>query len=65
MRRVCCRKRKNVALMKPDWSALVVVVPAVSVGSTVIGDGWTLTLKPGWKIVPDARASDLTLAPPD
>lgn len=51
--------------MKPDWSALVVVVPAVSVGSTVIGDGWTLTLKPGWKIVPDARASDLTLAPPD
>ena len=55
---------KNGALMKPDWSALVVVAPAVSVGSTVTGDGWTLTLKPGWKIVPDARTGDLKLAPP-
>lgn len=25
------------------------------------GDGWTLTLKPGWKIAPGARAGDSTL----
>jgi len=55
---------KNGALMKPDWSALVVSAPAVSTGNTITGDGWTLTLKPGWKIVPDARTGDLRLAPP-
>lgn len=25
------------------------------------GDGWTLTLKPGWKIAPGKRAGDSTL----
>jgi hypothetical protein len=55
---------KNGALMKPDWSALVVTAPQSSAGSNVSGDGWTLTLKPGWKIVPDARPGDFALSPP-
>jgi hypothetical protein len=53
------------ALMKPDWSALVVPAPASTTGSSIAGDGWTLELKPGWKIVPDARSGDYTLAPPE
>jgi hypothetical protein len=56
---------KNGALMKPDWSALVVPAPAQTTGSSVTGDGWTLTLRPGWKIVPDARSGDFTLAAPN
>ena len=53
---------KNGALMKSDWSAVIVVAPAVSEGSNLMGDGWTLELKPGWKIVPDARKGDFILA---
>lgn len=55
---------KNGALMKPDWSALVVPAPASAAGSSVSGDGYTLELKPGWKVVPGSRAGDYTLAPP-
>ena len=55
---------QNGALMKPDWSALVVSAPAMTTGSTVTGDGWTLTLKPGWSIAPDARSGDFTLVAP-
>lgn len=55
---------KNGALMKPDWSALVVVAPSLTEGSHVSGDGWTLELKPGWKIIPGARRGDFTLSPP-
>jgi hypothetical protein len=54
---------KNGALMKPDWSALVVTAPSSTVGSSVSGDGWTLELKPGWKIVPDTRPGDFKLLP--
>jgi hypothetical protein len=54
----------NGALMKPDWSALVVPAPGSTSGSRIAGDGWTLELKPGWKIVPDTRSGDYTLAPP-
>ncbi|HEY8795983.1 MAG TPA: hypothetical protein VIM15_13680 [Gemmatimonadaceae bacterium] len=55
---------KNGALMKPDWSALVVAAPSSTAGSSVTGDGWTLELQPGWTIVPDARAGDFVLLPP-
>jgi hypothetical protein len=51
----------NGALMKPDWSAVIVVAPSVSAGSSLKGDGWTLELKPGWKIVPGARKGDFML----
>ncbi|MBA2685520.1 MAG: hypothetical protein H0U66_13620 [Gemmatimonadaceae bacterium] len=54
---------KNGALMKPDWSALVVTAPSSTSGSSVSGDGWTLELKAGWKIVPDTRSGDYMLAP--
>jgi len=56
---------KNGALMKPDWSALVVPAPASTEGSRIAGEGWTLELRPGWRIVPDARPGDYTLAPPE
>jgi hypothetical protein len=51
----------NGALMKSDWSAVIVPAPLVSAGSNLKGDGWTLELKPGWKIVPGARKGDFTL----
>jgi hypothetical protein len=52
------------ALLKPDWSAVVVAVPSrPSPSSTraIRGDGWTLTLAPGWSVEPDARPGDLTV----
>jgi hypothetical protein len=52
----------NGALMKPDWSAVIVVAPAEITGSSLKGDGWTLELKPGWKIVPGVRKGDFILA---
>lgn len=55
---------KDGALMKPDGSALVVSAPSSPTGSQVSGDGWTLQLEPGWKIVPDARTGDYMLSAP-
>jgi len=52
----------NGALMKSDWSAVIVVAPKETTGSNLHGDGWTLELKPGWKIVPGARKGDFILA---
>jgi hypothetical protein len=50
------------ALMKPDWSAVIVVAPSAVAGSSLRGAGWTLELKPGWKIVPGPRKGDFILA---
>ncbi len=55
---------KNGALMKPDWSALVVAAPSSTAGSSIAGDGWTLELQPGWTIIPDTRPGDFVLRPP-
>lgn len=55
---------RNGALMKPDWSALVVTAPTSTSGGTASGDGWTLALKPGWTIVPDSRSGDFVLSAP-
>ena len=55
---------KNGALMKPDWSALVVAAPSSTAGMHIVGDGWTLELNPGWKVVPDTRAGSFVLSPP-
>ncbi|HEY6369322.1 MAG TPA: hypothetical protein VIX37_01975 [Candidatus Sulfotelmatobacter sp.] len=52
---------KNGALMKPDWSAVIVVAPSASIGSSLAGDGWTLELKPGWRIVRGIRKGDFIL----
>ena len=54
---------QNGALLKPDWSAVSVAAPA-DMGATLKGDGWTLELKPNWKIVPAGRSGDFTLAGP-
>lgn len=52
----------NGALLKSDWSAVIVVAPSVNAGSSLKGDGWTLELRPGWKIVPSSRKGDFILA---
>jgi hypothetical protein len=54
---------QNGALLKPDWSAVSIVAPP-SLGTTLKGDGWTLELKPNWKVVPAERKGDFTLARP-
>lgn len=51
----------NGALMKPDWSAVIVRAPVAPNGTSIKGDGWTLELKPGWKLVPGPRQGDLIL----
>jgi hypothetical protein len=51
----------NGALMKPDWSAVVVAAPSVTTGTSIRGDGWTLELNSCWKIVPDIRQGDYVL----
>ena len=52
----------NGALLKPDWSAVIVVAPSAITGNSLKGDGWTLELKPGWKVVPGARKGDFILS---
>ena len=53
----------NGALMKPDWRAVIIRAPSIATGSSIKGDGWTLELKPGWKLVPATRKGDFILAP--
>jgi hypothetical protein len=53
----------NGALLKSDWSEVSVVAPTIT-GATPKGDGWTLELKPNWKLVPAGRSGDFTLAGP-
>jgi hypothetical protein len=51
---------RNGALVYADKKSAT--VPLRSKGDdTLRGDGWTLTLKPGWKIAPGKRAGDSTL----
>jgi hypothetical protein len=54
---------QNGALLNPEWSAATVVAPT-STGESRRGDGWTLDLKPNWKVVPAQRVGDFTLAGP-
>lgn len=51
------------ALLKADWSAIVVVAPSDATGSSIKGDGWTLEIKPGWKLTPATRRGDYSLQP--
>ena len=51
---------KNGALLKSDWSAVIVVAPLNE--TSLQGDGWTLELKPDWKLVPGSRKGDFTLS---
>jgi hypothetical protein len=54
----------NGALLKSDWSTVSVVAPTIMGGATPKGDGWTLELKPNWKLVPGGRNGDFALAGP-
>lgn len=49
------------ALVVADQSRATVPAPATG-GAPAKGDGWTLDLKPGWRLVAGARAGDWTLA---
>lgn len=51
----------NGALLKPDWSAVIVAAPATNAGSNLKGDGWTLELRSGWKIISGTRNGDWIL----
>jgi|ERR1700728_221766 hypothetical protein len=51
------------ALLKSDWSGVIVSTPAAIAGSHIKGDGWSLELKPGWKLVPGTRSGDYLLEP--
>ena len=45
-------------------SAIHVTAPAgLDDGSTVRGDGWTLTLDPGWRLEPADRVGDYRIGP--
>ncbi len=50
------------ALLKSDWSEVIVTATQSVTGNSIKGDGWSLDLKPGWKIVAAARKGDFTLA---
>lgn len=49
------------ALMKKDWSAVVVNLPVSGEAPALNGEGWKLDLASGWKLAPDERAGDFVL----
>ncbi|HWE44813.1 MAG TPA: hypothetical protein VG407_02205 [Caulobacteraceae bacterium] len=49
------------ALLKTDFSGVTVSVAGVG-EAPIKGDGWTLTLKPGWRVVAGSRKGDFTVA---
>lgn len=49
------------ALVKGQWGSVVITAPTDGSASPVKGDGWTLELKPGWKLAPGARKGDYVL----
>jgi hypothetical protein len=48
-------------LVAADRSRLTVPAPASIEGTTLKGDGWTLTIAPGWLVAPGSRAGDFQL----
>jgi len=54
------------ALVHADRKRAAVALPANRAplaGEVVAGEGWTLTLAPGWTLVAGEREGDMTLAP--
>jgi hypothetical protein len=45
-------------LLSTDRSTIALPAPASIEGTTLKGDGWTLTLAPGWVVRPGSRAGD-------
>lgn len=51
------------ALLKKDWSAVVVNAPVgKQIATPLQGEGWKLELTPGWTLVPGKRSGDFVLA---
>lgn len=51
-------------LLDPEWSsARVVAFKEPPAAGAAHGDGWTLELAPGWRLVPGQRAGDWTVKP--
>lgn len=50
-------------LMSPDGNRLTVPAPAKVDGPTLSGDGWTMTLAPGWTVRPGPRPGDYEVVP--
>lgn len=46
-------------LLSSDRKSLILPAPKKVEGLSVTGEGWTLTLAPGWKVRPGRRAGDL------
>lgn len=53
------------ALVDPQFHTVTVPAPTSSTAGHLAGNGWTVLLKPGWKLVAGARKGDFTLARPD
>lgn len=53
----------NGALLAPDFSAVTVSLTGADL-KALKGDGWVLTLKPGWTLKPGPRDGDWTATPP-
>lgn len=52
-------------LMSPDGATLTVPGPAQLEGRTILGDGWTITLAPGWTVRPGVRPGDFQVVRDD
>ena len=48
-------------LVSPDGNTLTVPAPFRQEGSTLHGEGWTLTLEPGWSVRAGARSGDFRI----
>ena len=50
----------GVLLERNQQGVIAVIVPAPAAPETrpLVGDGWTLTLRAGWRVVPGERAGD-------
>lgn len=53
------------ALVAPDFGMLRIPAPDAVSGSVIKGEGWTLELADGWRLVPGARAGDYRAAGPE
>jgi hypothetical protein len=51
----------NGVLRSADGATLSVPITGPLEGSTLQGDGWSITLNPGWVVQPAARAGSFTI----
>lgn len=53
------------AVISSGWHSITVPASPLTEGAPVKGDGWTLQLQPGWRIVAGRRKGDFTVSGPD